>query len=98
MAVINQCKTLLKNVFKNGTRKADWAGPDTLSIFGYQMRFGLQESFCLTTTKKLQLRSTICELARFPKGVTNKVSILDEWADENGELNSHSPIKASIAV
>lgn len=93
MALINQYETLLKYVLENGTRKTDRTGTGTLSIFGYQMRFDLQEGFPLITTKKLHLRSIIYELLWFLKGETNiqylkdnRVSIWDEWADENGEL------------
>ncbi len=89
----NQYETFLKYVFENGAPKADRTGTGTRSIFGYQMRFNLQEGFPLVTTKKLHLRSIIHELLWFLKGDSNiaylkenKVRIWDEWADENGDL------------
>lgn len=90
---MKQYLTLLKHVLENGTSKSDRTGTGTRSVFGYQMRFDLSESFPLLTTKKLHLRSIIHELLWFLKGETNvkylhenKVSIWNEWADENGEL------------
>lgn len=84
---------LMKHVLENGTQKHDRTGTGTLSVFGYQMRFDLQEGFPLVSTKKVHLRSIIHELIWFLKGDTNirylkenNVSIWDEWADENGEL------------
>ncbi|WP_106291233.1 thymidylate synthase [Arcticibacter pallidicorallinus] len=84
---------LMKHVLENGTQKHDRTGTGTLSVFGHQMRFDLQEGFPLVSTKKVHLRSIIHELIWFLKGDTNirylkenNVSIWDEWADENGEL------------
>ncbi len=90
---MNQYLDLLQHVLDNGKSKSDRTGTGTLSVFGYQMRFNLEEGFPLLTTKKLHTRSIIHELLWFLKGETNikylhdnKVSIWDEWADVNGEL------------
>lgn len=84
---------LMKHVLENGTQKHDRTGTGTISVFGYQLRFDLQEGFPLVSTKKVHLRSIIHELIWFLKGDTNisylkqnKVTIWDEWADEQGEL------------
>jgi thymidylate synthase len=90
---MKQYHDLLEHVLETGHKKADRTGTGTLSVFGYQMRFNLSEGFPLLTTKKLHTRSIFHELLWFLKGETNikylkdnKVSIWDEWADENGEL------------
>ena len=90
---MKQFHDLLHHVLEHGNDKSDRTGTGTTSVFGYQMRFNLQDGFPLLTTKKLHTRSIFHELLWFLKGETNvkylkdnKVSIWDEWADENGEL------------
>jgi thymidylate synthase len=89
----NQYETFLKHVYENGTLKSDRTGTGTKSVFGYQMRFDLNQGFPLITSKKVHLKSIIHELLWFLKGETNiaylkenGVSIWDEWADANGDL------------
>jgi thymidylate synthase len=84
---------LLDDVLKNGTPKSDRTGTGTQSLFGYQMRFNLQNGFPLLTTKKLHTRSIFYELLWFLRGDTNihflkenKVTIWDDWADKEGNL------------
>jgi thymidylate synthase len=84
---------LMQRVLKEGDAKTDRTGTGTLSLFGAQMRFDLSQGFPLLTTKKVHIRSIIHELLWFLRGETNiqylkdnRVSIWDEWADENGEL------------
>ena len=90
---MKQYLQLLKYIMQNGTYKDDRTKTGIISIFGYQTRYNLQEGFPLVTTKKCHLRSIIVELLWFLKGDTNikylhdnKVTIWDEWADENGDL------------
>ncbi|MGZ3744160.1 MAG: thymidylate synthase [Pseudobdellovibrionaceae bacterium] len=90
---MRQYHELLKHVLAHGVHKEDRTGTGTLSVFGYQMRFNLEEGFPLLTTKKLFTRAIFHELLWFLKGDTNikylhdnKVTIWDEWADEKGDL------------
>ncbi|HLS42275.1 MAG TPA: thymidylate synthase [Paenalcaligenes sp.] len=89
----NEYEKLMRHVYEHGVTKTDRTGTGTRSVFGYQMRFDLSQGFPLITTKKLHTRSIFIELLWFLRGDSNirwlqenKVSIWDEWADENGDL------------
>ncbi len=90
---MRQYHDLMRHVLEHGHRRNDRTGTGTLSVFGHQMRFDLAHGFPLVTTKRLHVRSIVHELLWFIRGDTNvkylhdqKVTIWDDWADENGDL------------
>ena len=90
---MRQYEDFMRHVYENGVTKTDRTGTGTRSVFGYQMRFDLQEGFPLVTTKKLHTKSIFIELLWFLRGDNNArwlqergVSIWNEWADANGDL------------
>ena len=90
---MKQYHELIHTILQYGVEKKDRTGTGTMSIFGYQTRYSLKDSFPLVTTKKVHFKSVVYELLWFLRGDTNikylkdnNVKIWDEWADENGEL------------